>query len=129
MTLTRDIETQQLVKPSFVSNLIANVKTPFSRNYWKEKFASTEAETLVDAKLLSYAYLEAGVIEMLGAYVHRLSWWACSDVFPSLVAYFVVFYNSGFSPYDLRVAQQAGGELPMTCSSNPLTRFVSVLPR
>ena len=49
-------------------------------------------ETLVDGKLLSYAYLEAGLIEMVGA----------------LVAYFVVFFKNGFSPSDLRKAQQAG---------------------
>lgn len=29
----------------------------------------TDDESLVDGKLLSYSYLEAGVIEMLGAYV------------------------------------------------------------
>jgi len=46
----------------------------------------------VDSKLLSYAYLEAGVIEMLGA----------------LVAYFVVFFKKGFTPKDLRRAQLAG---------------------
>ena len=36
----------------------------------------SDDESLVDAKLLSYAYLEAGVIEMLGGlvmliYIHR----------------------------------------------------------
>jgi len=74
MTLTRDIETQEIVKPSLISKAIEQVKAPFSREYWSEKFAHTEAETLVDTKLLSYAYLEAGMIETLGAYVIRPSY-------------------------------------------------------
>jgi sodium/potassium-transporting ATPase subunit alpha len=80
MTLTRDIETQEVVKPSVMSKFISNVKAPLSRSYWQEKFASTEAETLVDSKLLSYAYLEAGMIETLGAYVHPLAFRAYADV-------------------------------------------------
>jgi len=45
---------------------------------------------LVDLQLLSYSYLEAGLIETIGA----------------LVAYFVVFFKNGFSPNDLRRAQR-----------------------
>ena len=69
MTLTRDIETQEITKPSLISRIVAQVKAPFSANWWEERFSHPEAETLVDNKLLSYAYLEAGMIEMLGAYV------------------------------------------------------------
>jgi sodium/potassium-transporting ATPase subunit alpha len=42
------------------------IKTPFTRDFWERKFEPTEDETLVDSKLLSYAYLEAGLIETLG---------------------------------------------------------------
>jgi len=53
---------------------------------------TTNDEKLVDLKLLSYAYLEAGVLESIG----------------ELVAYFVVFFKNGFSPRELRITQQAG---------------------
>jgi sodium/potassium-transporting ATPase subunit alpha len=58
----------------------------------------------VDGKLLSYAYLEAGVIEVLGA----------------LIAYFVVFFKQGFAPGDLRRAQQA--------SAHGVTYFTNSAP-
>jgi sodium/potassium-transporting ATPase subunit alpha len=37
--------------------------------FWADFFEETDGETLVDRKLLSYAYLEAGVIQTLGACV------------------------------------------------------------
>ncbi|KAJ7042076.1 aminophospholipid-transporting P-type ATPase [Mycena alexandri] len=77
-TLRRDPETQDVIQAE--------------QTYWEDAMESSDGETLVDSKLLSYAYLEAGVIEMLGA----------------LVAYFVVFFKGGFSPSDLKRAQQAG---------------------
>ncbi|KAJ7144913.1 aminophospholipid-transporting P-type ATPase [Mycena crocata] len=91
-TLRRDPETQEIVQPSKLSLLASRLRKPFTRIYWEDAMESTDGETLVDSKLLSYAYLEAGIIEMLGA----------------LVAYFVVFFKSGFSPNDLRRAQQIG---------------------
>jgi hypothetical protein len=39
----------------------------FSRDFWVDMWEDTGKETLVDRKLLSYAYLEAGVIETLAA--------------------------------------------------------------
>ncbi|KAI0956666.1 hypothetical protein AcW1_005290 [Taiwanofungus camphoratus] len=90
-TLRRDTETQEVIPPSRVSVWTSKVKAPFSRDFWDEALERTDAEALVDNKLLSYSYLEAGVIEMLGA----------------LVAYFVVFYKSGFTPTDLRNAQSS----------------------
>jgi len=90
-TLRRDTETQDPISPSRISLWSQKVKAPFSRDFWEDAMERTEAESLVDGKLLSYSYLEAGVIEMLGA----------------LVAYFVVFYKSGFTPTDLRAAQSS----------------------
>jgi len=78
-------------KPNLISKWKLKLKTPFTRVFWEDAFERSDDENLVDSKLLSYAYLEAGVIEMLG----------------SLVAYFVVFFKSGFSPSDLKRAQQA----------------------
>jgi sodium/potassium-transporting ATPase subunit alpha len=65
-TLTRDVETQEVIQPSRFQAIIAKIKTPFSRDFWERKFEPTEDETLVDSKLLSYSYLEAGLIETLG---------------------------------------------------------------
>ncbi|KAI3615969.1 p-type cation-transporting atpase [Moniliophthora roreri] len=92
-TLLRDAETQQVIPPSRISKLISKIKLPFTRVFWEDLMEETDDEKLVDAKLLSYSYLEAGMIECIG----------------SLVAYFVVFWVNGFSPRDLHVAQQAGG--------------------
>ncbi|KAJ7494483.1 aminophospholipid-transporting P-type ATPase [Mycena galericulata] len=91
-TLRRDPETQEVIPPSKFSAWATKLQKPFTRTYWEDVMEGTDGETLVDGKLLSYAYLEAGMIEMLGA----------------LVAYFVVFFKSGFSPNDLRRAQQNG---------------------
>jgi sodium/potassium-transporting ATPase subunit alpha len=66
-TLARDTETLVATPPSRISVYMSKVKAPFTRIFWQDAFERTENETLVDSKLLSYAYLEAGVIEMLGA--------------------------------------------------------------
>ncbi|KAJ7642253.1 aminophospholipid-transporting P-type ATPase [Roridomyces roridus] len=91
-TLRRDPETQEVIPPSKLSILAAKLQKPFTRVFWEDALESKDGETLVDGQLLSYAYLEAGVIEMLGA----------------LVGYFVVFFKSGFSPSDLQRAQKSG---------------------
>jgi len=71
---------------------LSKLKIPFTRAFWEDRFEVTDDEALVDGKLLSYAYLEAGLIETLS----------------SLVAYFVVFFHNGFSPADLVRAQKNG---------------------
>ncbi|KAF8579449.1 aminophospholipid-transporting P-type ATPase [Ramaria rubella] len=91
-TLRRDSETQTYKAPGRISKLITKMKSPFTRIFWEEKFEKTDDETLVDGKLLSYAYLEAGILEFLAG----------------IVSYFVVFLKNGFSPSDLRRAQKAG---------------------
>ncbi|KAJ4467722.1 hypothetical protein C8J55DRAFT_586513 [Lentinula edodes] len=90
-TLRRDLETQNIIPPSNLSKLATKFTKPFTREYWEDVMEPTDNENLVDLKLLSYSYLEAGLIETLGG----------------LVAYFVVFFKNGFSPSDLRRAQQA----------------------
>jgi hypothetical protein len=68
-TLAHDTETQQSIPPSRISTIVSKVKAPFSRVFWEDALEKSDDETLVDFRLLSYAYLEAGVIEMLGASV------------------------------------------------------------
>jgi len=92
-TLGQDTESQADTQPSRLTALMRKLKSPFTRPFWEDRFEQTDDETLVDGKVLSYAYLEVGVIETIG----------------SLLAYFVVFFKNGFSPNDLRVAQKNGG--------------------
>ncbi|KAF5367657.1 hypothetical protein D9757_010968 [Collybiopsis confluens] len=91
-TIHRDSETQELVPPSRISRMIESVTRPFSREYWEDFMEPTDSERLVDGKLLSYSYLEAGLIEAIA----------------EMAAYFVVFWKNGFSPSDLVKAQKAG---------------------
>jgi len=66
-TLGHDTETQQYIQPSRMSTINSTIKAPFTRHFWENALETNEDETLVDSKLLSYAYLEAGMIEMFGA--------------------------------------------------------------
>jgi sodium/potassium-transporting ATPase subunit alpha len=66
-TLARDPETQEALRPNVFTRFIMKLKTPFTRIFWEDKFESTDNETLVDNKLLSYSYLEAGLIETFSA--------------------------------------------------------------
>ncbi|KAG0079652.1 hypothetical protein BGZ90_002033 [Linnemannia elongata] len=72
-----DAESGEEVKPTALARFQHNFKAMFTAVYWRERFESTEDEVLVDAGLLSWAYLEIGIIETIGA----------------LVTFFVVFYK------------------------------------
>ncbi|KAG7086440.1 hypothetical protein E1B28_002394 [Marasmius oreades] len=91
-TLRRDSETGQAIPPSRISGVFSSLKAPFTKVWWEDRFEKSDDEKLVDAKLLSYSYLEAGLIMAIG----------------EMVAYFVVFWVNGFSPTDLKRAQQSG---------------------
>ena len=64
-TLHRDTETGDVIAPSKLSTFFSKLKTPFRRSFWEDFFEPSEDETLVDGKLLSYAYLEIGLLETL----------------------------------------------------------------
>jgi sodium/potassium-transporting ATPase subunit alpha len=66
-TLARDTETLDPIPPSRISTYMTKAKAPFTRIFWQDALERTDNETLVDSKLLSYAYLEAGLIETIGA--------------------------------------------------------------
>lgn len=68
-TLGRDPETQEIIQPSKFSAWLSKLKTPFTRVFWEDLLETTDNESLVDGKLLSYSYLEAGLIETLATYV------------------------------------------------------------
>lgn len=67
MTLGQDTESQSPTRPSRLSILVRKLKSPFTRQFWEDLFEATEDETLVDGKVLSYAYLEVGTIEAIGS--------------------------------------------------------------
>ncbi len=73
--------------------LLYRTRLLFTREYWADKLENTGAEVLVDGPLLSWAYLEIGMIEAVGA----------------LTAFFVVLQRRGVSPYDAHVMQKGAG--------------------
>ncbi|KAH9039417.1 aminophospholipid-transporting P-type ATPase [Lactarius hengduanensis] len=85
---------RRALRRSITLALARKLKAPFTRQFWEDHFEPSDDETLVDGRVLSYAYLEVGVIETIG----------------SLLAYFLVFHKKGFSPSDLKKAQKDGGE-------------------
>ena len=56
-TLLRDPEIQEVIPPSRFSVWKSAISAPFSRQFWEDHFERTDDESLVDGKLLSYAYL------------------------------------------------------------------------
>lgn len=67
--MARDSETQELIQPGRIAVWAKKLRSPFTRIFWEDLLEDSGGETLVDRKLLSYAYLEAGVIETLSACV------------------------------------------------------------
>ncbi|KAG0205242.1 hypothetical protein BGX28_003103 [Mortierella sp. GBA30] len=93
-----DAESGEEVKASRWNRFRHEFKSMFTAVYWREKFESTEDEILVDAGLLSWAYLEIGIIQAVGA----------------LVAFFVVLYKEGpFTP-TMAVQMQKNNEFSST---------------
>jgi sodium/potassium-transporting ATPase subunit alpha len=81
----------------------------FTKDYWLDRFENTGAEVLVDGPLLSWAYLEIGTIEAIGA----------------LTAFFVVMYRRGISPYDARIMQK-GSSAPTNHWSKDATPYKGI---
>jgi sodium/potassium-transporting ATPase subunit alpha len=89
------------VKPNIFRRYSNNIHELFSAAYWKEKFERSDDEVLVDFPLLSWAYLEIGLIEALG----------------NMTCYFVVLWYNGITPYDA-VIMQKGAVSPTNYFSN-----------
>ena len=86
---THDSESGAKRAPSWLARKASDarlaIKAPFTKHFWLDKFARDDSETLVDLSLLSYAYLQIGIIMTIG----------------SMLAYFTVFYWNGFTPSEL----------------------------
>ncbi|KAI9260257.1 hypothetical protein BY458DRAFT_459751 [Sporodiniella umbellata] len=78
------------VRPNFFRRMYNTLHEWTSAGYWREKFEKTDDEILVDLPLLSWAYLEVGIIEAVGC----------------LTAYFVVLWYHGITPYDATIMQR-----------------------
>ncbi|KAH8980852.1 aminophospholipid-transporting P-type ATPase [Lactarius hatsudake] len=109
ITLGNDAEAQSTSRSSRVAVLARKLKAPFTRQFWEDRFEPSDDETLVDGRVLSYAYLEVGMIETIG----------------SLLAYFLVFHKKGFSPSDLKRAQKDGGG---SYARTQVTLFANLFP-
>ncbi|KAJ1929419.1 hypothetical protein IWQ60_001164 [Tieghemiomyces parasiticus] len=77
-----DPETGEAIPVRWTTRVGRTVRRPFSRHYWTDMFEKADGEILVDGNLLSWAYLECGLIESA----------AC------LTAFFLVLYHWGITP-------------------------------
>ncbi|KAH0558645.1 hypothetical protein GP486_004705 [Trichoglossum hirsutum] len=91
-----DEEAGVVISPESLTKMqkfLHNGRQLFTKEYWRDKMENTGAEVLVDGPLLSWAYLEIGMIEAVGA----------------LTSYFVVMYRRGISPHDAHIMQKGAG--------------------
>ncbi|KAI8977317.1 hypothetical protein BDF20DRAFT_836135 [Mycotypha africana] len=101
---TYDPETGEEVRGSLFKRISNKLHELFTAAYWKEKFEKTEDEVLVDLPLLSWSYLEVGIIESIGC----------------LTAYFVVLWYNHITPYDAVVMQRGSGAPTYFFSDGPI---------
>lgn len=88
-TITRDPETLDIIPERWWKKTLRRLKKPFTRQFWEDVWEQSDDETLVDTyvpcclrspfptfstndaiysrNLLSYSYLEAGIIETVSA--------------------------------------------------------------
>ncbi|RKP25450.1 hypothetical protein SYNPS1DRAFT_15649 [Syncephalis pseudoplumigaleata] len=90
-----DEESGEVIAPTRGARLRHAIGQFFTAAWWREWREPTEEEVLVDANVLSWAYLEVGTIETIG----------------SLVAYFVALNHHGISP---SLARSAANEESVT---------------
>ncbi|KAF2668238.1 P-type cation exchange, alpha subunit of ATPase [Microthyrium microscopicum] len=76
-----------------IQQILWKLHQPFTKAWWQDRFEPTGGEVLVDGALLSWAYLEIGILEAIGA----------------LTAFFVVLDRRGISPRDARIMQKGNG--------------------
>ncbi|KAL0079975.1 hypothetical protein F4703DRAFT_1871952 [Phycomyces blakesleeanus] len=96
-----DPVTGEELKPGWFRRIYNSVVPFFTRAYWSEKLIKTDDDVLVDLPLLSWAYLEVGIIEVIGA----------------LTCYFVVLWYNGITPSDA-VELQRGASSPTNYFQN-----------
>lgn len=124
-TSTTDTENRgpKLIGRSRLAIFLTKLRAPFSRAFWEDLMEHTDNETLVDWKLLSYAYLEAGVIESIGSWVwpfsHRVHAWNRGFI---LIDYFHISWCSGNR--DLRLENFALRKKRIVCHTVLMVRLI-----
>ncbi|KAH7049772.1 hypothetical protein BKA57DRAFT_535454 [Linnemannia elongata] len=93
-----DAESGELTKPPLTARLRHHFSAWCTAVYWREKFERTEEEVLVDGKLMSWAYLEIGMIQAIGG----------------LVTFFAVLYKEGGLTPAMVVRMQKNNEFSST---------------
>ncbi|KAJ1722050.1 hypothetical protein LPJ53_003489 [Coemansia erecta] len=83
----RDAEDALPEGATWVQRLGRTMRSPFTRNWWINRFEKPEGEVLVDGDLLSWSYLEAGVLSAISL----------------LVVFFVILNHHGISPRQARL--------------------------
>lgn len=66
-TLGLDSESQTPTRLGRLAHFMRKLKAPFTREFWLDRFEPSDDETLVDNKVLSYSYIEVGLIETMGS--------------------------------------------------------------
>ena len=66
-TFGHDSESQTATRRSRLALFVRKLKAPFTREFWLDRFETSDDETLVDGKVLSYSYLEVGLIETIAS--------------------------------------------------------------
>ncbi|OLY79178.1 Sodium/potassium-transporting ATPase subunit alpha-2 [Smittium mucronatum] len=64
-----DPDTGELIVNKGINKYISMIKKPFTKVFWKDISEKKIGENLVDGDLLSYSYLEAGMIITVGCFV------------------------------------------------------------
>ena len=67
LSIHRDVGAQETIQSLLLHRLVKKIKAPFSCRFWEDISERTDDETLVDTKLMSYAYFEIGIIETIGS--------------------------------------------------------------
>ncbi|OBZ84387.1 Sodium/potassium-transporting ATPase subunit alpha, partial [Choanephora cucurbitarum] len=99
-----DPETGEEVRPAFYRRIYNALHEMTTMAYWQEKFEASDDEVLVDMPLLSWAYLEIGMIEAIG----------------NLTCYFVVLWYHGITPYDAHLMQKGANAPTYYFSNGPI---------
>ncbi|CAO3655723.1 unnamed protein product [Mucor hiemalis] len=97
-------ETGEEIRPNIFRRYANKIHELFSAAYWREKFEKSDDEVLVDFPLLSWAYLEVGIIEAIGC----------------MVCYFVVLWYNHITPYDAVIMQRGSGAPTNFFSNGPI---------
>lgn len=99
-----DSENGEEIRPPLLRRIYNTLHELFSAGYWKEKFEKTDSEVLVDLPLLSWAYLEIGIIEAIG----------------NMLSYFVVLWYNGITPADAVIMQRGSAAPTFYFSNGPI---------